>query len=158
MELHRVLLVCAFALPGLLGGCGSGGSTPVPTVRVTGVVTLDGKPLAGAEVRFIAEKFTGFAVTNTEGKYSLVQGAVPGVNKIQISKIEGGKNVDPTMAEDAQQLRMAAAAIEADGRGKKIDPKSIPHEVVPSQYNDPVTTKLTFTVPENGATDANFAL
>lgn len=156
MGIHRALVVCAITLIGLLGGCGSGGSSSVRTARVSGVVTLDGKPLVGADVRFIGEKFTGFGVTNSEGKYSLVQGAVPGTNKVQISKIEGGKNVDSAVADDPEQLRAAAAAMQ-DG-GTKIDPKLIPHEVVPSQYSDPVNTKLTFPVPEGGATDANFDL
>lgn len=156
MEFNRVLLVCAIALTGLLGGCGSGGSSTVRTARVSGVVTLDGKPLAGAEVRFVGDKFTGFGVTNSEGKYALVQGAVPGTNKVSISKIEGGKNVDSAVAEDLEQLRTAAAA--AQSGGAKIDLKNIPHEIVPSQYSDPMKTKLTFPVPEGGSTSADFQL
>ena len=159
MDHHRVLLAFTLTLAGVVCGCGSGGPGP-RTASVSGIVTLEGKPLAGAEVHFVGEKFSGYGVTNSEGKYSLVQGAVPGTNKVRISKIEGGKNLDPAVAEDVEQLRMAAAALKDDPTrsGSKTDAADIPHEIVPSEYSDPQKSKLTFPVPAGGTTSADFRL
>lgn len=156
---HRVSLAFFLTMAGLVCGCGSGGTGP-RTVPVSGAVTLDGKPLVGAEVHFVGEKFSGYGVTNSEGKYSLVQGAVPGTNKVYISKIDGGKNVNPKMAEDTEQLRMAAEALKNDPSRtpSKSELADIPHEIVPNQYSDPQKTKLTFPVPDGGTTSADFRL
>ena len=157
---HRVLLAFALILAGLDCGCSSGGVGTPRTAPVSGIVTLEGKPLVGAEVHFVGEKFSGYGVTNSEGKYALVQGAVPGANKVYISKIEGGKNQDPAIAEDVEQLRTAAASFKNDPSrsGSKAGLADIPHEIVPNQYSDPQKTKLTFPVPEGGAANADFRL
>lgn len=138
-----------------LCGCGGGGNSGPKTVAVSGVVTLGGKPLAGAEVHF-GKNFTGFGKTNTEGKYELVQGAVPGDNKIIITKIEGGEGLvmDSEAGMDAEQLRAAAS----DRTAKKADAAKIPKEVVPAEYSDPAKSKLSFPVPESGAVTADFKL
>lgn len=149
--------ICLFSL--VLSGCGGGDVGP-KTVRVSGVVTLHGKALEGAEVRFIGSNFTGFGKTNAEGKYELVQGAVPGNNKIIISKIEGGAGItlDPEAGMDAEQLRTAAASVQADPTARKADVAKIPKEVVPAEYSDPMKTKLSFPVPESGSSSADFRL
>lgn len=160
MDHHRVLFAFALTLAGVVCGCGSGGAVGPRTASVSGIVTLDGKPLAGAEIHFVGDKFTGYGVTNSEGKYTLVQGAVPGANKVYISKIEGGKNIDPSVADDAEQLRTAATSFQNDPSrgGSKTAAADLPHEIVPSQYSDPQKSKLTFPVPEGGSKNADFSL
>lgn len=159
MDHYRVSLAFVLTLAGVVCGCGSGQAGP-GTAQVSGLVTLDGKPLAGAEVHFVGEKLSGYGVTNSEGKYTLVQGAVPGVNKVYISKIEGGKNVDSAMAEDVEQLRMAAEALKNDPSRtpSKGELATIPHEIIPDQFSNPQKTKLTFPVPDGGTRSADFRL
>lgn len=79
------LIVAPLMLLSLVG-CGGGGSGDdhPQTAPVSGTVTYQGKPLEGATVYFVSEKFSGSGKTNAEGRYELVQGAVPGKNKISI--------------------------------------------------------------------------
>ena len=161
MWFRRVFFVLSIMAIGVIHGCG-GNSPNIPrTVSVSGKVTLEGKPLVGAEVHFVGEKFSGIGVTNSDGKYSLAQGAVPGTNKLYITKFEGGKSLDPAIADDPEQLRVAANSITQDptraGSGN-VQPADIPHEIVPSQYSDPQKSKLSFPVPESGAANADFQL
>lgn len=124
-----------------LAGCGSGGFKLVP---VSGTVTLDGQPLAGASVSF---QPTGSgatpgpgstAVTDASGKYVLktaetVQrtGAVVGNHVVRISAAQ-----DQRAADDDTQ-RPAAK-----------DP-------VPAPYRD---QGVPFTVPAGGTDKADFQL
>lgn len=78
----------AIALLLCVPGCG--GSDFPRTAPVSGTVTLKGKPIEGAEVYFVHEKLVAMATTDKDGHYELVQGAVPGENKVYFSKIEGG--------------------------------------------------------------------
>lgn len=158
MRFRVVWLFCGLMASCMASGCGTGDANAPRTVQVSGSVSLEGKPLVGAEVRFIAEKFSGYGITNSEGKYVLVQGAVPGMNKVFISKIEGGKNLDSAVAADVEQLRTAADSIKQDPSGSKVNPADIPHEILPPQYSDPQSSKLTFPVPEGGTTSADFRL
>ena len=59
-------------VPALLLGCGSGDTPPLG--QVTGVVTLDGKPIDGAMIQFepVSNGLpTAFGKTDSEGKYEL---------------------------------------------------------------------------------------
>lgn len=79
----------------LLAGCGDAGPEVAP---VYGVVTLDGAPLAGADVTFTPESGRpSYAVTDDEGEYHLaykpgVDGAVLGRHSVQITT--GGYQMD----------------------------------------------------------------
>ena len=126
-----------------LVGCGAGGPAVVP---VSGTVTLDGKPLAGANVSF---QPTGdgktdkpgvgsAAVTDAAGKFTLKTaeaalrpGAVVGKHVVRIS--------------GAQSQR---AANDDSARPTNQDP-------VPPHYRD---GSLTFQVPPAGTDKADFAL
>ncbi|HEY2411838.1 MAG TPA: carboxypeptidase-like regulatory domain-containing protein [Pirellulaceae bacterium] len=76
-------------------GCGSGGGNLPKTVPAMGVVTLDGKPVDGAQVVLVPPVGAGakgaYAVTNSSGHFSLrayeeKEGAIPGDYKVQVSK------------------------------------------------------------------------
>ena len=134
--MKRIFLALA-VLP-LMAGCGSEGLAPI-----SGVVTLEGKPLAGASVHFEpiasgqgSEAGIGsYATTDENGRYELktvdedATGAVVGKHRVKIS---------------------IAVADEEDDSGQTMTDK------VPLWYN--VKTTLTFDVPEGGTESADFKL
>lgn len=69
----RVMLV--LVLPALLlAGCGGGGGSGKPTARVTGMVTIDSKPLETGTINFIPaakDQAPAASATITAGKYSI---------------------------------------------------------------------------------------
>src|SRR5688500_15905862 len=80
-----------FAVCGLfasLAGCG--GSDGPKLASVTGTVTIDGKPVAGAGVQFISQEPNGsvaYGMTDESGQYEMAfgqkrTGAFPGKNKV----------------------------------------------------------------------------
>lgn len=128
-----------------LEGCGSGRPKTVP---VTGVVTLDGKPVEGANVTFypdtgqsagtaqpkktdqVTRPATG--TTDKEGKFTLKtfepgDGALPGKYKVTIIK----KEVTGFLADK-------------DGLSGGIAPGGIQEKwIIPKKYADPQTSGLT---------------
>lgn len=124
----------------LAAGCGRTSVAPV-----SGRVTLDGKPLAGATIIFQPESEEmnpgpgSHGTTDAAGQYTLhlttgdVKGAVVGRHRVSITAYEGGDEV----------------------------PSSAPSSVfrkplVPAEYN--ADTKLRFEVPAAGTTAADFEL
>jgi hypothetical protein len=85
MAVAVVIVIAAAAA----GGCGRGDQPPLG--RVSGTVTLDGRPLAGVEVSFAPD--TGrpsIAVTNASGVYELTyvgttRGAKVGTHRVSIN-------------------------------------------------------------------------
>ena len=143
----------------VIGCAGPEQPTGPETVDVSGTVFLDGKPLEGAEVYFISPdgEFVGFGETGSDGKYTLVQGAVPGKNKVYISKLEIDESeLNPEEGIDPEQMAAAAAAGggEEAGGGEGGGPK----QLIPASYSDPEKTKLTFEVPAGGTSQADFQL
>lgn len=126
----------------LLSVVGCGGSNIAP---VSGRITLDNKPLANATVLFQPlsnEKYPGpssAGKTNEQGEYTLqlatsdVRGARVGKHKVVITAYEGN-----------------GAIPSSSGRG------IVPKGLVPRCYN--VESELTFDVPPEGSTSANFDL
>lgn len=104
-------------------------ATPAPQpAKVTGMVTLDGKPLAGATIVFTPQKGrSASGVTDGQGRYSLStsaqdDGAPPGVYRVTIT----ADSQDPAKPNEAQSKRGAA--------GKPA---------IPARYSNPATTGLT---------------
>lgn len=131
-----------------LTGCGSAPEKPEfakNLVPVTGTVTWEGGPLAGATVRYFAAANatsgeTADAITDAEGKYTLLtqlanasiedrKGAVPGTYQVVVSKIvmPDGSNLPPGMTE-------------ADALAENAK------ELIPAKYSNPETTILRETV------------
>ena len=95
LPLFVFLLLVAFV------GCGD--SNP-PTYKVTGVVTLEGKPVEGATVTFTpsggSEQKPAVGTSGADGKYSLTtftggDGALPGSYKVTVSKIQYAPGENP---------------------------------------------------------------
>lgn len=134
VRIAAVLFVCSWSVG--LFGCGAAKS-PVP---VEGVVTLDGKPLAKASVTFdprIAEQTVYTATTDDAGHYVLQElesssvGAPAGSYRIKINT--------------ARPLT----------EGKIDESTKYSPELVPVRFRD---GSLTFDVPAEGTTEANFTL
>ena len=136
----RARLLLGFAL--VLGlGCGSGKFAPV-----SGTVTMNGKPLAGALVIFspIAKEGSidagpgSSGKTNEKGEYTLTSdtgrtGALVGKHRVSVSLM------NPGIGESDDRRR----------RGQLVNQ-------VPVKYNG--KTELTYKVPAGGTDKADFAL
>jgi hypothetical protein len=139
----RRLLVLGLVL---VGGCGPKYPNLPPQYAVSGKITLDGKPLAGAGIMFLPRGETrgtgAFAMTDAEGKYSLKTdhggpGAPEGEYAVTISKVinrDGTPYVpNPDVAEAGER------------------------ETLPGIYSDSMKSVLTAKVPKGGDT-INFDL
>lgn len=128
-----------------IAGCGKGVVQPDPSVVVTGVVTMDGKPLAKATVRFVPEDgakqgFGGAGITDSAGKYELrslvgedaAVGTPPGKYKVIITKMV---KPDGSVADMMEPPMMSGA-----------------RESIPLRYSDTASSSLTETVASSGGT------
>ncbi len=148
---HCMLLTLAATI----SGCGP--STP-KTYPVTGVVTLDDKPVAGATVTFISDKHSAATLTDADGKYAMStfkqgDGAVPGEYKITVTKYQKDAEENPYGNDKPPEVEQTPEAIsEAYGKGYTGPPKGnaakAPKEWndVPSKYSDMNKSGLTLTV------------
>ena len=127
-------------------GCGSDSGDSVPTVPISGTVTLDGKPYEGVSVMFsLTPDWVGAGTTDASGKYELK--AEVGANKVVFSKTEGGEEMTP----EEEDLAMM------DGMGDDATAgESAIKELVPEKYSK--GQGLPFTVPEGGTDTADFEL
>lgn len=114
----------------VVAGCGGPSS-------LSGTVTWDGKPLAGATITLHpAERDSGaqlvVGVTDPDGRFVITPAAgksiAPGTYRVTVSKRR-----EPTPAERAAMI--------------------IPPEMLPAKYSDLGKTELTVTVPTSGETD-----
>ncbi len=144
------LMICCF-------GC-SGGGTDIDLGTVTGVVTMDGKPLANAIVVFAPEKGNPSTdQTDTNGNYEPTynknaKGAVLGKHKVSITMGEPpAAEVDPD-ADISQAAAETGIGFEEEanpnGKAAKKDP-------IPAKYN--TQTELTADV-KAGANTFDFKL
>lgn len=101
----RILPIVAFCLFTILfAGCESDGYSELGLIDVTGKVTLDGQPLANANVVFESDdKRTASGVTDSAGVYQLMydsetKGVTPGAKKVRVTiadvGVEGGGVVE----------------------------------------------------------------
>ncbi len=134
---NSVLVVVCMLSFILAVGCSPATRKQVKTVKVSGTVTLNGKPLADAEVNFSGKEFAGIAKTDASGNYTI--DAQPGDNTIFFSKYD--KPVDPTMSP-------------GDAGGISGGPK----QLIPKKFASINESKLTHSVPDAGATGVNFDL
>lgn len=141
-----VLLLAAAA-----GGCGDGQRL----VPVQGAVTLDGKPLAFKNVRFVPEPGTpgagAGANTDANGAYTLLAvqpgatrdtpGVPPGVYKVVVAEpimpIE-----EPLPQATGNEPAPAIGVPEARPKRKQV--------AIPAKYTKPETTPLRVEVPKDG--------
>lgn len=139
----RLASLCLVAA--VIGGCGS--SAEYELVPVSGVVTLDGKPVPYTQIVFVprgrGDKVNpgpgSTATCDDQGRYQLKtirgdDGAVVGSHSVQISST--GPPAPPTITDSS------------------TGPP--PKNAFPAKYN--VNSELTFDVPADGTTAADFKL
>ncbi len=125
------LLVAAAAVLTLVPACGP---RPIKTEGVTGVVTLDGAPLANATVTFVpTEGSTGVAaagVTNEKGEYKLQTllgaadaGTTPGKYAVSFSCYDEVETGETRTDEDGEEVPITEEV-----------------NVLPTKYNDAATS------------------
>jgi hypothetical protein len=137
----RLLAAACLALVAVQTGCES---KPYGLAPVSGVITLDGKPVPGAQVSFQPQGGTqknpgpgSAGICDSSGRYELTTirkepGAVPGPHAVRIYGPKGN----------------VSASSDTDAPGRK--------ELFPPKYN--FQTELSFEVPEGGTDAANFDL
>jgi carboxypeptidase family protein len=135
----------------VLTGC-SNSSRP-PTYPVTGTVTLQGKPVAGAAVTFVptGEGEAASAITDSEGKYALTtwqagDGARPGEYRVKVSKqeqqtVNPAKMVKNLSIEEEQKIYVES---------KKPAPPS--RSLIPGKFENEQTSGLIHKVEEKPTT------
>lgn len=133
-----------------ISGCSEKGVHLVP---VTGLVTLDGKPVADAGVVFtpvsIEQGPSASGSTDSEGKFVLMtnnrDGAVLGDHRVSISKADPfGEVVSPEAFENADLIRKRGLAIKTK-------------HFLPERYANVETSELLVTVKEE-PNELNFEL
>ena len=127
---------------GMLAGCGG---SPYPLARVSGVVTLDGGPLAGARVAFQPRR-DGEGLDSGPGSY----GTTDAQGRYSLATIDGARGAVVA----THDVRISTFQAEADPAADAL--KTISPERVPARYQQP--NALTFTVPLEGTTSADFHL
>lgn len=128
MKPDPFLISCCICL--LAAGCGPGRPATVP---VRGAVTLDGKPVAGAQVMLMPQEGGRPAqgVTDDAGRFALEtfapgDGALPGRHAVTVTC-----------------RRVSGAAPDADGLEGAVAPGGPKVEwIVPQRYSDPKTSGL----------------
>lgn len=143
----------SIVLVGLFCGCTESNSGP-ETVGVSGTILIDGQPAEGVEVTFVAENFSSNGKTDAEGRYELIQGAVPGENLVRLSKWEGGQGVelDPESGIDEGQFEDALLATEGDPQAGGTALAG-PRQLIPEDFRE-----VSYTVPEGGTENADFRI
>ena len=144
------------------------GCTPknsLDTVPITGIVTLDGSPVDGANVVFAPSGGGGQAatgITGADGRYKLTtldpnDGALPGKYIVMISKTEAPPTASDLAVKPGMTPEEATkAAYDArDAAGKANEPAY--KELLPAKYNSGAGG-LEADVTKGGKTEFNFEL
>ena len=150
-------LLAAFVVP-TLTGCGtSAGAPPEPVYPVSGVITLNGKPLVGADVTYLNQEKqrAAFGRTNEEGRYQLTtftqnDGAVEGKSVVTVMKFEAA-------APSAPEPELDSEDYQPPGLGEDTGPQKISSDI-PKQYADAATSGLFANVLTSGDNQFDFEL
>ena len=162
----RIGILSALLVGSTLVGCG--GKSYPPTSPVSGVVTLDGQPVEGANVSFVSNDTKlqpASGKTDKDGKYTLTtfrsgDGAMPGDYKIAVSKYfsEAGQSPYDKPAETEEALPPSASLEDqyaAYEKAYKDAPKGPPKggakqpktgNDLPAKYANAGTSGLSYTV------------
>jgi Carboxypeptidase regulatory-like domain len=153
MNRPRKLVVSILVTVGIvLTGCSN--SSRLPTYPVTGTVTSQGKPVAGAVITFVPtgnEGEAASAITDSNGKYALTtwqagDGARPGEYRVKVSKqeqatVDPAKLVQNLSIEEEQKIYVES---------KKAPPPA--KRLIPSKFENEQTSGLIHKVEDKPTT------
>ncbi|MCC9642130.1 carboxypeptidase-like regulatory domain-containing protein [Rhodopirellula sp. JC740] len=140
LNMIAVLSIAATSVVSMTG-CGPSAQADyasIGLVPITGTVTLDGQPVEGAVVQFVAPDTTfSYGTTDAEGHYEMkfnseVMGVPPGDKIVRISTTTSTGEVDTEGADDDD---------DAPRRRKKKTRD--PNEKIPAAYNEDSQIKAT---------------
>ncbi len=132
-RVHRAVLV--FLLFGLvtIAGCSGTGGRP-KVVKAGGRVLYKGQPVEGAVVTFTNEgaNASAYAKTGPDGRFLLTtfgheDGAIPGPQKVSVSKVEVTEKAKPDVDYNASSA---------------IPPTPEQKQLLPTKYGSPTTSGL----------------
>lgn len=143
-----VVLTGVAAAAIVLGGACNRGTNKPKTYPVTGTVTLNGQPVAGATVNFTPKEpaapgqsgpQAASAVTDEQGKYQIGtfakgDGALPGEYLVSVTKYEGGGPTGDSGSEEEYRPPVPG------------EEPPVPKNVLPPQYANPNTSGLSVKV------------
>lgn len=174
MTTNRTLVRNLFATTILalsVAGCNRGPSLS-GTVSVSGTVTYNGTPLAGANVGFIPKDPEGKAasgLTDADGKFQLstylagstqASGALPGDYEVSVSKYETSLGFDPATGQ-SKMPQPTGKVDPATSQGHVLPGGGMmapPKQLVPAKYVNSKTSGFTATVKPSGNDPFNFEL
>lgn len=143
-------VICLIAMIAV-AGCGP--SAPA-TVPVSGTVLMDGKPLDGASVTFIAATggTVAYGTTDSSGKFTLMTtigetatpGAVPGSHKVGVAKStnDGGTETAEAFSDPKKMAVKMGGAMTSNVKQTFI---------VAKRFNSPETSGIKVDVPAEGS-------
>ncbi len=154
MKINSVIqsaAVCVLALP-LVVGCGG----DVNVADVSGVVTLDGKPLDNAIVTFSPEEGgpSGIGRTDEKGFYELYRrgqpGAPIGTHKVMVTSVQKNTETAPS-APPAEMTSDSAEYMEQalGGTPPSDYDRAVSKERIPAKYNSQTTLVKTVEPGDN---------
>ncbi|NOX54499.1 MAG: DUF4198 domain-containing protein [Planctomycetes bacterium] len=136
----------------VLVGCSGEQRPTVETEYVEGIVTLDGKPVAGATVTFVpVNKGQGMSATgrtDEQGKYTLTAVGGPGgvAGEPGAGTVPGEYYVGVVKTESSgEEIQEEQDGQEVEESGPKPEEPTIKH-IVPQKYNNPRESGIKVTV------------
>jgi hypothetical protein len=151
---------CLATLAALVFGAATGcGTKASNSVKVVGIVSLDGAPLEGAKVTYYPSSGDAppMGVSDSSGRFELstfdmktresTDGALPGEYKVTV-EIPNPSGRNPGSPDGLEQGREREKASALKGAGKKKEP-----QVLHANYGDVSKTPLKQVVPPQGAVE-----
>ena len=125
-------------------GCGGSGAK-LSTVKVTGIVTLDGAPVADASLIFVPK---------TQGQGHSASGRTDADGRYQLTTPDGKAGAGTTPGE----YRVAITKTELDSDAPPSDRGAPVRNLIPTRYAQASSSGLTATVKEEKVNEINFEL
>jgi hypothetical protein len=139
-------------------GAGCGGPERPNMAPVSGVVSFQGQPLAGAQVSFHNDKSPRVAsgVTDAQGKFTLTtfdpgDGAIIGEHRVSIAKLQGASELSSASAADPTAAYGSGMAAAASGKMSTLQKNELP-----AKFANPTSSGLTVTVTKEGPNEFPF--
>ena len=155
----KSLVVCLL-IAVVASGCGGSSGPPVAVFPVSGVITLSGKPVVGADVTFSNSemKRSAFGRTNEKGEYRLTtfsanDGAVEGKSIVTVLKAA------PAAAVVVEADIESEAYVPPDVNAKPVKTNNKQQEaLLPERYSNATTSGLIAVIATDMENKHNFEL